>query len=241
MKKKKSVSIIILLFAIFLISTLNAHAALTTIGQVQYSGQNYNMIWDNDSPFGSIVWMDYTNSATNWQNQMNWASGLNSGGVLTYNIDPLYSVTWSGDWRLPSTVDGLYEFSYDGSTTAGYNITSSEMGHLFYTELGNKGYYSTTGVIQPDYGLKIKGPFTNLQTDSYWSGTEYAADTDAAWLFSFFNGNKDYIGSKSHNCPALAVRPGDVAGSVFSEPISSILFITGGTLLAGRRFIKRKV
>ena len=75
--------------------SLQAHATLTTIGQAQYGVQNYNLIWDNDSPFGSIVWLDYTNSGNTWQNQVNWAAGLNSGGVLTYNIDPGYSVTWS--------------------------------------------------------------------------------------------------------------------------------------------------
>jgi len=34
------------------------------------------------------------------------------------------------------------------------SITSSEMGHLYYVDLGNKGYKALDGTIQSDYGLK---------------------------------------------------------------------------------------
>jgi hypothetical protein len=173
---------------------VQAHATLITIGQAQYGGQNYNLIWDNDSPFGSIVWLDYTTNENTWQTQVNWAAGLNSGGVLTYNIDPLYIVTWSGNWRLPETVDGPLDdpsdWGYDGTTTAGYNITSSEMGHLFYTELGNLGYFDTSGnyVGDGEWGLLNTGDFQNLQPDRYWSGTEYSANPSYAWFFDFSDG-----------------------------------------------------
>ena len=33
-----------------------AGATLLTIGTASYGGNNYNLIYDNDSPFGSIVW-----------------------------------------------------------------------------------------------------------------------------------------------------------------------------------------
>jgi len=217
---------------------MQADAALTTIGQAQYGGQNYNMIWDNDSPFGSLIWLDYTKSATNWQNQVNWAAGLNSGGVLTYNIAPTYNVTWGGNWRLPSTVDGLFVYGNDGATTGGYNITSSEMGHLFHTELGNKGYLSTTGVYQPDYGLKNKGSFTNMQPYVYWSGTQYAANTNLEWYFDSGYGIQA-TNSKSSNFYALAVRPG-LAVAVVPEPVSMVLFGVGGVVLVARRMVLRR-
>ena len=91
------------------------------------------LIYDSDL---NITWYDYSKSWDTWQNQVNWASGLSvTFGSNTYT-----------DWRLPSTVDGTYAgCGCNGTTTAGYNITSSEMGHLFYTELGNTGYYDTSG------------------------------------------------------------------------------------------------
>ncbi len=73
----KRIFILAVIMAIVLMLSVQVQAALTTIGQAQYGGQNYNLIWDNDSPFGSIVWLDYTNNYNTWQNQMNWVAGLN--------------------------------------------------------------------------------------------------------------------------------------------------------------------
>jgi uncharacterized protein (DUF2252 family) len=44
-------------------------------------------------------------------------------------------------------------------------MTNNEFGHLFYTELNNKGAYATTTPMtwQNDCGLKNTGPFSNLE------------------------------------------------------------------------------
>jgi hypothetical protein len=106
---------------------------------------------------------------------------------LTINLEPGYttSIDWSTGWRLPETVDGPWSFGYDGTTTGGYNITSSELGHLYYVALGNLGEYGTNGIRTEcfDSIIKNKDPFNNLlMGHDYWSGTEYSGTPDSAWF-----------------------------------------------------------
>ncbi len=146
---------------------VRAEAMLITRGVDDGNGNR--LIYDTD---WDITWYDYTNAGNNWSNQVAWADGL--------SID--FGGTTFDDWRLPITVDGPYVSGYDGTTTGGYNITNSEMGHLYYTELGNKGNIATDGTHpQPGWGLSNTGPFQNLYSSFYWSGTEYAANTNYVW------------------------------------------------------------
>lgn len=86
-----------------------AQADLNIIGTATYNNgseyKDYNLIWDDDNNGKSLVWLDYTNAVQYWADQMAWAAGLNTSGTLTYNLDPQYTVTWTGDWRLPSAGD----------------------------------------------------------------------------------------------------------------------------------------
>jgi hypothetical protein len=175
-----------------------------------------NLIYEDDQ---ELIWLDYTNrDGRNWDLQMIWAAGLNEPGMLTYKLDPGISVSWKGDWRLPKTMDGARRFGYDGTTTAGFNITTSEMGHLYYVSLGNLGYYDTKGKPRtgwfPDsvWGLKNTGPFENLQTGVYWSCTEYGPYAEQhAWAFHFGFGDQGNLAFKSsYPYKGLAVRPGVV-------------------------------
>lgn len=47
----------------------------------------------------------------------------------------------------------------------------------------------------------------NVQSNNYWSGTEYAPNTNNAWNFNTNNGNQN-ANNKNNNMFAWAVRPG---------------------------------
>lgn len=104
------------------------------------------------------------------------------------------------------------------------------MAHLFYSTLGNTGYYNTSGSPtgcsgSSPYCLTNDGPFSNLQPNVYWSGTTYAPLSILAWLFAFDNGGQSNV-SKSNNFYAWAVRPGDIA----PVPVPAAVWLLGSAL-----------
>ena len=217
---KRGWTLLLIFFAVVGFSGIAA-ADLITIGTATYNGRDYNLIYEDDQ---GLVWLDYTmRNPGGWENSVKWAAGLNASGVLTYKFNPGISVTWEDDWRLPNTIDGKRTYGYDGKTTAGFNITTSEMGHLFYVSLGNLGHYDIDGRQRSgwgddaDWGLKNKGPFTNLISgiyNSYWSGTEYSIYYQHAWAFSFAFGSQSNGAWKTdQGYSAIAVRPGKVVSA----------------------------
>ena len=215
--------LLIITLVILLSFSVTAHADLNLIGQGTSTHGTYNLIYDTDL---DVTWYDYTKSYDRWEHEVQWADGLSVNfGVNTYE-----------DWRLPI----MFDESCDG-----YNCTNSEMGHLYYTELGNVGEYDTSGNptgcgawMQPNC-LTNTGDFQNLQASVYWSGTERSAYPHLAWYFVNYNGYQIST-VKTIDYYAIAVRPGRaVATTVVPEPISSTLFIVGGATLGFRRFRKK--
>jgi hypothetical protein len=191
------------------------------------------MIYDDDL---NITWFqdaNYVGGPMTWHDAKAWAESLVYGGY--------------DDWRLPATVAGPLVFGYDGTTTAGFNITTSEMGHLFHEELGNVSYFDTFGNEQPGWGLANVGPFTNLQPYVYWSGTESSDWPGLAWYFIFDLIPPDPAYCAGYQTPgyeynafyALPVRDGDVASPV-PEPGTMLLLGSGIVALIGTRKFRKK-
>ena len=206
---KRELMLLLILSALVTFSGI-ANADLVTIGMAAYDGRDYKLIYEDDK---DLIWLDYTNKGgQDWDNQMKWVTGLNNQGVLIYKFNKGISVSWQGDWRLPRSIDGARRFGYDGSITAGFNIRTSEMGHLYYESLGNRGYYDTKGNPHEGFeGLKNTGPFVNLEPDIYWSG-EYGPDTKHAWDFNMYWGAQSNYWKIFTGFYGLAVRPGKVVG-----------------------------
>ncbi len=157
-----------------------AHAILINRGTDTLGNR---LIYDDDR---DITWYDFSNSPDIWDNQVAWADALS----VTFNTNVF------DDWRLPTALNYVAPFGPD----FGIDVTGSEMGHLYYTELDIDG------------GGSLNNPdnFQNLVSAAYWSGTEFVLSPYYAWSFYFYDGYQ-YTDYKDGNFCALAVRSGDVA------------------------------
>jgi len=186
-------------------------AATNTFGLAR--NVNLGNIPSYNGYFGTYI---YDDGRMTWGGAMKWIAAMNAANYLGYN-----------NWRLPNTTDmgkpGCN--STLNGTDCGYNSIGSEMAHLYYSELGNLGYASTTAYNQPGYGLVNKGPFTHFMASLYWSGPEYAL-YDNAWNFNFADGYQNASGEMDRMF-AFAVRSGQVA----TVPVPAAGWLFGSGLL----------
>lgn len=214
----------------------NANLAATNAFGIERIGMNPPTGTFGITPSGEMTW----NTASAW------LAAMNATHYLGFS-----------DWRLPTLtpVDGTTTFnttfSNNGTTDFGYSIPGigwgdhSEMGWMYYGNLGNLGFCTANGggtsstcVPQPGAGIVNTGPFAELQQDAYWALWDSGPFT--AWSFHFNVGAQLDNQGKSNFVHVWAVRDGDVA----VVPIPGALGLLGAALvvlahLVGRPCIAR--
>ncbi len=195
-----------------------AHASLIDRGGGLIYDDVLKITWLSDANYAATQFSGHGNAdgQMTWTAAKAWAAGLSYGGY--------------DDWRLPMSLnqDG-------GGPCAGYFCTNSEMGHMFYNNLGvSAGSSILTGTNTANLAL-----FTNLLSDRYWSGTVFASNPDVyAWGFHNDEGDQ-YRYLQSSTIYAWAVRPGDVVPSAIPEPATFTLLGLGLVGLVTSRCRKR--
>jgi hypothetical protein len=191
--------------------TLSANAALYDRGNGLIYDDVMDITWLQDANYAQTSGYDVDGKMT-WANANTWAAGLSYGGY--------------DDWRLASAGD---------TPTGGYNVTTGELGHMFYNNLGNTASTSILGNVSFTDATLGGGTesFLNVQSYAYWLGEEYAPYTNNAWAFITVYGDQtNYL--KSDSFYSWAVRAGDV--SSVPVPAAAWLF---GTALLGLVGVKR--
>lgn len=187
-------------------------------GDEAYYDTALDITWLADANYAQTSGYD-TDGRMSWDAAQTWVAQLNVNGFT--------------GWRLPDVkpADGSsfdYNFSYGGSAGFGYNITStqSELAHLYYVTLGNKGDYDASGNFQVDFGLQNSGPFSNVQPYYYWSDGSSLDRVDPNEAANFYTpSGLQNIAFKTSTFSAWAVHSGDVAA--VPEPQTYALMALG--------------
>lgn len=192
------------------------------------------MIYDTDL---DITWLADANYAK--------TSGYDADGLMMWNDANTFASTVNIDgytgWRLPSSsmIDSTCSNLSDINGSAynfGVNCTGSELGHLFYDELGGGAWMGIHDHTDTDHSLEL---FTNLYGGHYWS-TLIPVDDYLAESFHFHfdaNGGFQRHHEINNTFAVWLVHDGDIAG--VPEP-DTLMLMSIGLLLTGWSMRKKQ-
>ncbi len=157
----------------------------------------------------------------NYSGQMNWWGAVAWADQMVY-FDSIRGVSFD-DWRLPVTLmpdTACTDLDNTPRTDSlGYNCSGSELGHLFYSELGGTASLNPSTLLAND-DLNL-AKFNNLQLYFYHFGGAISdcpnlAGSDCNAYFSLYSGLQWGTEKRHHNY-SWAVRDGDVAALDFDR------------------------
>jgi len=168
MKKQITILVTVMLLMGF---TGNAHALLLSrLGGAAVYDTDFDITWLSDAYLADseTFGVPGTLGGMHWDTANTWITRLNTSNHLGFS-----------DWRLPTA---------DPACGLAFNCTSSEMGHLFYDELGGTVGSSILDSSDPDLSL-----FTNIRS-AYWAtGAEYLPSGPTfKWVFGLPPGRPDH-------------------------------------------------
>jgi hypothetical protein len=164
----------------------------------------------------NITWYDFQTNPMTFSQAQTWVAALSVAGV--------------SDWTLPSAgPDPVL-----GSTLqSNYNVTTGQMGCLFYDDLGDVGLIAPNGSLSAPgtYGLLNTGPFENLTGGNHWAATEYTPGQEA-WVFDMGAGGQNVLPEANTNSVAMAIHAGNIRPLGTSVPLPPALLLFGPSVAA---------
>ena len=177
-------------------------------------------------PISAILYDEYNRSQSNITGTQMTIVDYNELDASSYSITSASSAEFSGSF---TAVDPIFQFTY------AYDYRAKKGDDKFYITV----YDATDSVSLYDYTLILPDAYgatpasysdllnINVQSGHVINVNFGIMGKSYAEYYPF----SPYDSTTINLTYSMAVAP---------EPISSILFVTGGTLLAGRRFIRRK-
>lgn len=176
-------------------------------------GTNYQAYYDTEL---DITWTANANANINgtatWKDQVTWVAGLDINGVT--------------GWRLPS-MDVNGDDAIAKCTTDQAACKDNELGHLFN--------YGAGTVFGSGITFNSPSPFSNIQSDRYWTTTEGTYDNSDRWVLLMNNGKQEARGTSNLE-HAWAVKSGDVR----TMPVPAAVWLFGSGLLGMIGAARRK-
>ena len=215
-----------------LITTMSAKAALVSqLGGQAVFDTDLNITWLSNANLADTTDFGVGGIAANgnmtWATANTWISAMNTANYLGFS-----------DWRMPTTVDPDTTCTDDtaGSTPSGdalgFNCTGSEMGHLFYNELGGVAGSDILTSSDPDLGK-----FSNI-SGSYWSSTIHVPGRPFAFGFTPPSGQFGFQGDTGVTDPSVFVWA--VRGGTSAVPVPAAVWLFGSGLLGLIGIARRK-